>query len=227
MNHFNYHPRPVFQSYSAYTPDLLERNAAFYRSEQAPSFVLCHLAVIDGHLPAMEDGPALLELFRRYRPVAREKDVLLLKRLEAADTTRAVEHPVLLQRGIAFEKEIQLDQLRAGPKLLFVRIEETLLGRLRRALFRPPPLFLNLRTQNGETYSYRLIPGMASSDFLLDPLLRSHEDMEALYAGRSLPRVRSFSIHVDPDARTFFQEYPEITIRSARDLTSLSATEKK
>jgi hypothetical protein len=227
LNQLNYHPRPIFQSYSAYTPDLLERNAAFYRSEQAPAFVLCHLEPIDHRFPALEDGLLLLELFRRYRLAANEKEFLLLKRLADAGSTEPMEHPVLFQRTIAFGEEVRLDELGSMPKLLSVRIEDTLSGRLRKALFRPPYVFLNLKTQNDGASSYRLIPSMARCDFLLDPLLRDHTDLEALYTGQPLPRVCSFSIHVDPEARFFFQEHLELTISRAEELTALSAVQGK
>ncbi len=226
VNQLNYRPPPIFQSYSAYTPALLQRNAAFYRSERAPTFVLCHLQPIDGHFPAMENGLVLLELFRRYRPVVRENDLLLLKRLADADPTESAKRPVLLQRSIAFEQEIRVDQLGSLPKLLSVRIEDSLLGWLRTTLFRPPPIFLVVHTQDGGTHSYRLIPGMAGTDFLLDPLLRDQADFEALYAGQPLRRVGSFSIHVDPAARMFFQDHLEITVSKAEELTGIVPARK-
>jgi hypothetical protein len=218
LNRLTYRPRPIFQSYSAYTSDLLERNAAFYRSERAPPFVLCQLAPIDGRFPAMEDGPLLLELLYRYRPMSREKGFLLLKRRADADTAGSKTHPVLLQRTITFDEEVRLDELGSMPKLLSVHLENTLLGRLRAFLFRSPLLFLELQTPEGGTYSYRLIPGMAGSDFLLDPLLRDQADLEALYAGKPLPRVQSFSLHVAPEARRYFQERLAITVRGAEGL---------
>lgn len=227
LNGLNYLPRPVFQSYSAYTPHLLERNAAFYRSERAPRFVLCRFQAIDDHFLAMEDGPALLELFRRYRPVASEKGILLLKRLADAGPPEASARPVLLHRLVAFDQEVQLDEFGAMPKLLSVQIDDSRLGGLRKTVFRPPPILLKLHSQDGGAYSYRLIPGMAGSEFLLDPLLRDHEDIEAFFAGSPLPRVRSFSFHVDPDARIYFQERIEITLRSDEGLAGISPIKKQ
>lgn len=205
LNRLNYRPRPVFQSYSAYTPELLARNADFYRSERAPAFVLWKLDPLDGHFPAMEDGPTLLEIFRCYRPVLREKGFLLLKRLADSDGASATQRRVLLRRALAFDEEVLLDDLGTAAKILAVRIEDSTWGRLRKAVFRPPPLFLNLHATDGRTYTYFLISGMAAAGFLLDPLLRGDEDVADLYAGRSLPRVRSFSLHADPEARKCYQ----------------------
>jgi hypothetical protein len=219
LNRMDYRPRPVFQSYSAYTPQLLARNAAFYRSERAPTFVLWKLDPIDGHMPAMEDGPTLLEVFRRYRPAAREKGFLLLKRLPDTDRSGTIERSVLRRRSVTFEEEVRVDDLGSAPKTLTIRIEDSPRGRLTKFLFRPPPLFLDLHTRDGQTYSYRLIPGLAGADFLLDPLLRDDQDVTDLYAGRPLLRVRAFSIRATPEARACYRDRLSITVCNEEGIT--------
>jgi hypothetical protein len=213
LNRFNYEPRPLFQSYSAYTPDLLQRNATFYRSEGAPLFVLCRWQPIDGRFPALEDGAALLEIFQRYRLVAQEKGFLLLKR-RSDYRVGAVEHPILLQRTIAFDEEVRLDELGSAPKLLSLHLEDTLRGRITKALFRSPTLSLQINTTDGRSHSFRLIQGMVETSFLVDPLIRDHDDLAALYGGQPLPRIHSLSIHVEADARSCFRDPISLIVRS-------------
>lgn len=218
LNRLNYHPRPIFQSYSAYTLDLLEWNAAFYRSEKAPAFVLCLWLPIDERFPTMEDAPTLLELFRRYRFVTQEKGILLLKRRSDDSDLSEVERPILMQRTIAFGEEVRLDELGAEPKLCSIHIDYTLSGRLTKALFRSPAVFLDVDTIDGNSHSFRLIPAMAQSDFLVDPLLRNQKDFLALYTGQPLPRVRSFSIRLSSEAQGSFCDRVTITVRSYEGL---------
>jgi hypothetical protein len=135
-------------------------------------------------------------------------------------------HPVYVA-DLFWWKEARLDDLDSMPKLLSVHIEDSLWGRLRKALFRAPRLFLPVQTVDGQTYDYRLITGMAGSDFLLDPLIGDHKDIEALYAGQPLPRVRSFSIHADADARTCYQEQLQITVRGIKGLKGIDAAQKR
>ena len=87
INDLNYRPRPVFQSYSSYTPYLLAENARFFRSDFAPKFVLFKLEAVNG-CPALEDGQALMELSRLYAPVLHEGDFILFQRLPDADSRR-------------------------------------------------------------------------------------------------------------------------------------------
>src|SRR5262249_35047162 len=77
---------------------LLSANAARYRGADAPAFVLFQMAPLDGRWPASEDGDALVELLRAYRPVLREKGFLLLRR--TASPASEVERP-LVQEGEA------------------------------------------------------------------------------------------------------------------------------
>ena len=64
--HLNYRPRPVFQSYSAYTPALLRRNLQFYEKKKAPRFIFARLQSVDERYPAQDDSLLLEELPRRY-----------------------------------------------------------------------------------------------------------------------------------------------------------------
>ncbi len=213
LNHLNYHPRPIFQSYSAYTPDSMEVNADYYRGERAPDFVLCRLEPIDNRFPAMEDCAALLEILRRYRFVAREKGLLLLERRDDKPP-RAADPPLLLQKDITFDEVIRLDEFGASAKLLSIHVTDTFRGRLTKALFRSAHLSLNVTTTDGEKHSFRLIPSMAETSFLVDPLLRNHDDLESYFLGKPLPRIRMLSIHAGPEARNCFENRPSIAVRS-------------
>src|SRR6202040_4372562 len=59
-----WNPRPIIQSYSAYTPALVRLNEQHLRGPDAPEWVLFDLQSIDGRLPSLDDGlswPALLD----------------------------------------------------------------------------------------------------------------------------------------------------------------------
>ena len=185
LNRWNYRPRPIFQSYSAYTPCLLADNAAFFRSERAPRFLLVSLLALDDRLPTSEDGPALLEIFRRYRLVAEESDFLLLKRREK--TPEFPPNEVLWEGSVGFYESVQLTELSGSTPFVHVQIDDTRTGRLCKLLFRPPELSLRVRTEDGEETLYRLIPALASTGFLLKPLLRDNTDIAHWYRGARFP----------------------------------------
>ncbi len=80
LNELNWHPRPVFQSYTAYTPSLIATNGDFYASDKAPEFVIFKLQAVDWQFPLMNDAEAIKIVLRDYQPLLSEKGYLLLKR---------------------------------------------------------------------------------------------------------------------------------------------------
>ena len=192
LNGLNWHPRPVFQSYTVYTPNLLRLNADFYRSDDAPEYVLCDLYSIDGRLGAMEDSLALLELLRRYTPVFREKQFVLLKRLRRDEP---VSEPEVVCRGtIHFDETIRLDDVPGEYQWLSLRFTPSLRGRVLGAVFKRDILELELQTTSGKTLPYRLIPAMAQEGFLINPLVDSTDDFARLWESSGGDHVVSFRI---------------------------------
>src|SRR6185436_11171152 len=75
-----YHPRPMFQDYGAYTPWLVELNRAHYRSPEAAEYLLFNPTPIDNRYPLLEQGTTINELLTRYDPLRLDQDLLVLKR---------------------------------------------------------------------------------------------------------------------------------------------------
>ena len=64
---YDWGPRPVFQSYSAYTPELIRINEQHLRGTEAPDHIVFQLETIDDRLPTLDDGlswPAMLDNYR-------------------------------------------------------------------------------------------------------------------------------------------------------------------
>jgi hypothetical protein len=213
-NGWNYHPRPVFQGYSAYTPALLEANAAFYRGPQAPAFVLCNLESVDRRLVSADDGPTLLEVLRAYRPAATERGYLLLRRIEGTQAP-AAPRPILWEGTLTFEQALDLGELPGDMQTLSLGIEESAWGKLVTLVFRQPPVWVDLELENGDVLTRRLVPSIVAGEFLINPLVEDTEALHRLYRGQPLPRVRRLSVHVDPEHRGHFQDRITVTVREA------------
>lgn len=194
LNGLNWTPRPIFQSYSAYTPKLLAVNQDFYRGERAPEFVLFRMSPIDGRLPSTEDSGALMELLRSYRPVMKEKDYLLFQHQKAARP----------QNGLSSERTTELTirlgevvPISSSPKEFLTAAFQFQLrtsGRLLHALYRNPILYVNFRLSDGSFRRYRLVPGLAAHEFLLNPLVEDNDDFVEIYGGKANKRIVALSI---------------------------------
>jgi hypothetical protein len=168
--------RPVFQSYSAYTPRLIALNEAHLRRADRPRTIFVDLAPIDGRWPTSEDGPNLMTILSDYRLVERTRSYLVFRddrrrgyRLEPVRTVRA-----------RLGQSIAVPSLADGPVWVSMDVHRTLLGRLEELAFRPAVLFLDARLADGRRVRHRLVPGVTADGFLLSPYLSNRKGLAAM-----------------------------------------------
>jgi hypothetical protein len=222
LNQWHWHPRPIFQGYFAYTPLLQAANASFLAGRDAPAYVLFKLQSIDGKLPTQEDGQALLELLKRYLPILRENDNLLLARKPAGAETR--DPPKVIREAVVrFDQEVEIGDLSAEYQVAKVQFKYTRLGQVRKALFKPPMVFIRLRTEDHQELRFRLTPAVAQAGFLLNPLLLDMDDVVRLYTSAKGKRVVSFCITTDDKGKQSYEDAIGIAVTSESDLAPTAA----
>jgi len=211
LNGLEWRPRPVFQSYVAFTPELISINGDFYAGERAPEFVIFRLQAIDKQFPLMNDNEALKILLRDYRLVLAEKGYVLLIR-DPRGHGRASSGEPLMEREIGFGEPVDVLAFRDKQLLLTLEIRKSLLGGLGTLLFKLIPTYLEIETVDGSSMSYRIVPGMTQTGFLVNPLILSQEDFVGWYKGDSLKRLAKFRVEARGRlARRFFK--PRISLK--------------
>jgi len=173
---FNFHPRPVFQSYSAYTPWLARKNRDFLRSSDAPERIFFAIDTIDSRLASMEDGLSWAELITRYE-------------LRNAFTYAGVTHLDLLKRTTPgnvkvqakSENSIDIERWHDVPigGIVWVTAEPTsksLVKVLRAQLIKSPTYWIELELASGAIVRKRVIEPLFESGFLLSPYVDSSKD---------------------------------------------------
>lgn len=229
LNRFNWTPRPIFQGYSAYTSYLQSVNAQFLASKSAPKYLIFRLEGFDGKAPAQEDGQTLLEIFEHYHPVLTEKFELLLERNPTSADGPPPEWKSVRERVIRFDEELSVEDLPDVIHLAKIHLTYSWAGLVRKALYKPPLVFLKLRTEDHQVFTYRLIPATASSGFLLNPLLQETWDMVDLYGTEKGKRVVALCVSADEQTRKSFTNRIHVTIDSTACLVAekLEAKEQK
>jgi hypothetical protein len=76
----DWRPLPLFQSYTAWTEELDDRNAEALASPEGPEFVLRHPVNPLGHYPGFDPPRAMLEMLCNFTPVAANEVWQLLER---------------------------------------------------------------------------------------------------------------------------------------------------
>jgi hypothetical protein len=218
LNDFHWQPRPVFQSYTVYRPRLVEANRRFLASAQAPPFLLFKAQPIDGRPLALEDSEALLEMLRRYKPVVGEKGFWLFERVVGAVPDEQAAPVGTVQRTIKLNEEVLLDG--AGAHKVFLDIGCSTRGKVRSLLYKPCELSIRMRTEDGQEHTFRLIPGMAKSGFLINPLVVDEKDLYQLYSNLPPKRVLSFCIMADAQARRCYRHEVAMKLEPVQQLVS-------
>lgn len=177
-NGFRWDPRPVMQSYGAYTPALARMNAEHLTGAKAPDGVLFGLEAIDQRLPALADGPSWPILLTRYGlkgigiPVASKKEIPLVFYLKRKpDWQRiSVARTPLLQERLGLGQVLKLPK---SDSALFAQIDirQNLLGKLADLLFDGPRLYIQLEFPDGHMEHYRLVAGAARAGFVISPVV--------------------------------------------------------
>jgi hypothetical protein len=171
-------PRPVFQSYSAYTPELANINRAHLLGQRAPDNIFFRVEPIDRRLPALGDGPSWPVLLERYRPIGLQNNFLILAKWEAANPGAA---PQLLAEGAAgFGEVVNLPDT-DGWIYAEIVLDKTPLGRLVEVVYRLNEFEISIELRDGGKRRFRLIPGMARAGFLLSPLVENTAEFAMLY----------------------------------------------
>ena len=189
-NHWD--PRPVFQSYSAYTPALEAANRRHLTGDRPPDNILFRIEPIDHRLPSLEDGSSWPIILTDYRPVSTIGSFLYLR--------KAVSHKIatqrVLSRGMYSLGEAVKVNDRASVVFARILIEPSLAGRMVALVYKPSQLRITLTLKDGTTRAYRFIAGMGRSEFLISPLVEDTADFGQLFNARNSgnKRVVSFTI---------------------------------
>jgi hypothetical protein len=155
-------PEPVFQSYTAYTSDLDDRNARFLESSRAPERVLRQPGAIDGRLASLDPPAAMRALFCHYRELRATPQWQVLARMrDRCGRT----HPLLTLRAHPGEA-VSVPAPSSPDNAVYVRIsgtEPSGLSPLRTTFYRSALRYL---TFDGKA-AVRLIPAIAKDGLLL------------------------------------------------------------
>ena len=195
-NRLRYRPRPVFQSYSAYTPRLAELNAAHLRNENAAQTIVWDGFTMDGRYGSLEDGLSWPELLTRYDVRQVEVSFVVLSR---SRIPRRYMLSPLRESTIKFGEPLSLPATGNGLVWAEIEVNRSPIGSLVSTLFKPPVLSLQTTLRSGQLRTNRFVPEMARSGFVLSPFVDGCPEFAALASAERPQRltgdeVKSFSI---------------------------------
>ncbi|MCH2173023.1 hypothetical protein MK489_19770 [Myxococcota bacterium] len=203
-NDLPWDPNPVLQTYAAYTAFLDRASAQHYAAADAPGFVLLEFMSLDGRHPLLDAPATTRELLTHYSLVASDFGRRRILLAHPGDRSPSALTPV----GQTRARTREWVSVPNSDRLLFGELEmqPTMRGRIQQALFRVPPVRIEVVYADGEQSVHRIIPDTARNGFLLNFLPRSTRDAAALFRGTGRNRVVRFRIG-GPGASLYLPEF--------------------
>jgi hypothetical protein len=195
---YQWDPRPVLQSYSAYTPELIRLDEQHLRSSGAPDHLIFRLETIDDHLPSMDDGLSWPAMLDNYSVAGSSGNWVLLNR-KSGTIKRVSAYIPLGTVAAELGEEVSIPEA-SGP--VFVEVHATLstVGKLIDLAYKVPWLSIRVTRKDGEQSEYRVNADMMETGFVLSPLITTNEEFVRLFdPGATLHggnEIKSFTLKV-------------------------------
>jgi hypothetical protein len=205
-NGFTYRPRPVFQSYSAYTPYLARLNDAFYRSSRAPEYALLKLQSIDNRFPTLDDSLLWRSFMHRYNYVHTELGFQLWQRRSQPLQAGPELAGSLRSATVKLNQPLELGALAHKRLWATLQLTPSWLGHLRNAVYKPPIVNLTIQDTQGKRSTFRLPLTQAATGFILNPPIEDSVDYLCFAMGVANRQIDALTLEVPQQDQKFFHE---------------------
>jgi hypothetical protein len=172
FNKLQYQPRPVIQSYSAYSSMLQTKNYEKYLSVSAPDYVFYHTGdVIDNHFGVWDDQLAYFALLQRYQLAdtvsIKDKRLILLRK---EPVVRPLIKKLVLDTTMELNKTMKLPET---SQMLFMEcdLDYSAMGKIRRLIYQPSRVKIELTDESTTKSSFKAIVPLLNSGVLINKSL--------------------------------------------------------
>ena len=194
----SYHPRPVPQSYVAYTKYLDGLNGSFFNSFNRPRYVVYAHHCADHRYCNFEDSQSRLALLTHYDLVGSWNYHLLLKSRTIPRTVETHPGPTGV---IPFGKSFKVPDT-SGLLFASINLEHSPIGKVFSTLYQTTSIEVVFSSGKARTEAYRVIPPILKGGVILNRLVENIEDAKEFFAhsenSRKITKLRISS--VDPFA---------------------------
>ena len=220
FNDLNYRPRPVFQSYVAYSGALMELNRRMYEGPDAPEFIIFSDETVDGRYGFFDDMGAKVAIFEHYDVRSRfdfgNNEYLLLQRAPGGRRV-AVGDPT--NRTISMNQEYFVENSDMSY-LAKINIDYSCLGNVSRVLYQPLSLQIVFTLTDGTVREHRAVVPILEGGVIINPLVETTADYELFFRGENekLKKVRSFRL--EPALKNGFEGLNEMNYKDPMRIES-------
>lgn len=189
----NYVPRPVIQSYTVYDNYLDRINADFLRKKGQDYIVFSH-GCVDYRYCLHDEALTKISLLENYSLARQEGSMFLLERNRHS---RPFIHNTGKKGKNFLKKEFKITPSN-GILLIKFKIDYSLKGKIVRFLYKPPPLYIIIKTSDSREHFRAILP-ILNGGVIANIDVRSEESIKNFLTHnfRDIPKVEWVKFHTD------------------------------
>ncbi|MBW8325794.1 MAG: hypothetical protein K0M50_13595 [Prolixibacteraceae bacterium] len=181
-NQLNWKPRPVIQSYAAYTSWLDKKNAVHFSSANAPEYFIFglnnitpdlnggKLVSIDNRYLLNDEPQTLIELIKNYsRVYSNENFLVYRKRVQALDVNSLLTETL----STKWNEWITVPNYTNQLTRLKLHIGRSFSGNVKSFLYKDELYYMYFKTKDGSILKYRIVPQNAADGIWISPFYTS------------------------------------------------------
>jgi len=124
----------------------------------------------------------------------------------------------IAEHAVALGQEVAAPESADHPLWLEASFPLSWIGKLRSLLYRPPQLFLITTDSHGQEYRHRVVPPIATTGFVIQPMVLSSEDYADFVRGRGTKALRSLRFEPASAAEAEFWAPGQVRFSQLPDL---------
>ena len=200
-NNLTWQPRPIFQSYLAYTSKLDKINSKSLL-ENMPDNIFYQFLSIDGRHPFFDEPKTFSYIFCNYEPSVKIPDfveipnlsnIILLEKVKENRCSSTSLNEIF---SIGWDAPHFIKDSNEGISFAKVKFQYSLVGKIYKTLFRVPPVMMKIDYVDGSQKTYRIIPGNSDNGIIVSHLPKDDNEAISFFRGQLSGRVKSFSFQI-------------------------------
>ena len=191
-NNLNWQPRPILQSYSAYTDKLDEINFSSL-SLKPRDYLFYDFSSIDQRHPFFDEPKTFFNVFCNYQPAPllsnRHTTLSVLKKNKSTRCLPSItEKKVIIEWNQVHSVNSSVDSIIRAE----IKFSYSIFGKLQKIFFRVPPVSIIVDYVDGSSQVYRIIPENSGNGVILSHLPRNGQEAVSFLKGNLPANVKSF-----------------------------------
>jgi hypothetical protein len=188
-------PRPIFQSYSAYTHYLDEKNSYHFINAGAPDNILYTYASIDNRYPIFDEPLTFRNVLLYYKYQNESGNFILLSKSKDLEISSQVEDLGTVEAKCGEIIEVPKYQ---GYVFAYIDFDYSLFGKIIKIFYKPHPVTVKFLLKDGEiTQEFRFLPNVASDGVYISQYIGSNQNLTHVFQGELDNNIQGFLINTD------------------------------